>query len=332
MASPFIPLQIPLTATDPISGSPGQMIWNTTSGSHKVSDGVKWKAPAFIGTTTPATLTVGGTGSAGTAATAAASDHVHGMPGLATSSVSGFFAAADKASMVSLTAVTGLVKGNGAGSFSAGVANTDYLAVASPVFTGQLSGPRINASGSASIAAWNTGGAIFSIPASTMTDNTSSGTNANAQYVNLIGRTTIAASSATTYSNNIVSLYIDGAPIAGGGATFSGNTYALLVGSGNTRCLGLFQATAGALLSGANSSMNDNSNFTSKIGTGTSTGAVTLGGASNSVTLASPTINLSAVSTTTTAPAAGLAGALPALPTGYLTIQVAGTNRQIAYY
>lgn len=36
--------------------------------------------------------------------------------------------------------------------------------------------------------------------------------------------------------------------------------------------------------------------------------------------------------TTTTAPSAGGAGALPATPTGYITLNVNGTNRQFAYY
>ncbi|WP_321842682.1 hypothetical protein [Burkholderia cepacia] len=39
-----------------------------------------------------------------------------------------------------------------------------------------------------------------------------------------------------------------------------------------------------------------------------------------------------APSTTTTAPAAGGAGALPATPTGYATIRINGTDRKVAYY
>jgi hypothetical protein len=37
-------------------------------------------------------------------------------------------------------------------------------------------------------------------------------------------------------------------------------------------------------------------------------------------------------STTTTAPAAGGAGALPATPLGYATIRINGTDRKVAYY
>jgi hypothetical protein len=36
--------------------------------------------------------------------------------------------------------------------------------------------------------------------------------------------------------------------------------------------------------------------------------------------------------TTTTAPAAGGAGALPATPKGYVTVSIGGTNRQVPYY
>jgi hypothetical protein len=43
-------------------------------------------------------------------------------------------------------------------------------------------------------------------------------------------------------------------------------------------------------------------------------------------------INLANHATTAVAPAAGAAGALPATPAGYVTIQVAGTDRKLAFY
>jgi hypothetical protein len=51
-------------------------------------------------------------------------------------------------------------------------------------------------------------------------------------------------------------------------------------------------------------------------------------------TIASPyaTISFNPSTTTTTAPAAGGAGALPATPAGYVTIIVAGVARKVAYY
>lgn len=51
-------------------------------------------------------------------------------------------------------------------------------------------------------------------------------------------------------------------------------------------------------------------------------------------TIASPyaTISFNPATTTTTAPAAGGAGALPATPAGYVTILVAGVPHKVAYY
>jgi len=46
----------------------------------------------------------------------------------------------------------------------------------------------------------------------------------------------------------------------------------------------------------------------------------------------SGTVDFATMTTTGTAPGAGGAGALPATPAGYMTVKIAGTNRQIAYY
>lgn len=43
-------------------------------------------------------------------------------------------------------------------------------------------------------------------------------------------------------------------------------------------------------------------------------------------------VELATVATTTVAPAAGAAAALPATPAGYVTIKIAGVDRQIPYY
>jgi hypothetical protein len=43
-------------------------------------------------------------------------------------------------------------------------------------------------------------------------------------------------------------------------------------------------------------------------------------------------VNFQNLATTTTAPGAGGAGALPATPAGYVTVTIAGTDRKIAYY
>lgn len=48
--------------------------------------------------------------------------------------------------------------------------------------------------------------------------------------------------------------------------------------------------------------------------------------------LTTTNVNLQSVATATTVGAAGGASALPATPLGYITIQIAGTNRKIPYY
>lgn len=51
------------------------------------------------------------------------------------------FATWNSSTVINGVAITGLVKGNGASAPTAAVSNTDYLPVASPTFTGTLSGP-----------------------------------------------------------------------------------------------------------------------------------------------------------------------------------------------
>ena len=46
----------------------------------------------------------------------------------------------------------------------------------------------------------------------------------------------------------------------------------------------------------------------------------------------SGTVDFANMTTTTTAPSAGGANALPGTPAGYMTVKIGGTNRQIAYY
>ena len=52
----------------------------------------------------------------------------------------------------------------------------------------------------------------------------------------------------------------------------------------------------------------------------------------NAGTVPSPAMEFSPATTSTVAPAAGGAGALPATPKGYMTVSVNGVNQQIAYY
>ena len=62
---------------------------------------------------------------------------------------------------------------------------------------------------------------------------------------------------------------------------------------------GLLTGTAGATISGAAISLNENSNFAVNIATGTSTGAVAIGGGSNTVSINSSDWKITAVGTMT---------------------------------
>ena len=77
---------------------------------------------------------------------------------------------------------------------------------------------------------WTTNGVGIRQDAATYKDNSSSGTVAN-NYVDVIGQPTLAASSATTYTN-AATMYIAGPPAAGSNVTIT-NPAALVVGSGN---------------------------------------------------------------------------------------------------
>lgn len=86
-----------------------------------------------------------------------------------------------------------------------------------------ISGASLTLSGNQSAAAWTTSGIRIKGAAGTLTDTTSSGTVAEA-YTNVLGGNTIAASSATTFTNYF-SLFVTG-PTAGSNVTLT-NSWAL---------------------------------------------------------------------------------------------------------
>lgn len=110
----------------------------------------------------------------------------------------------------------------------AGVNNVLSGASLQPVGTGTItanaySGSSFGLSGNISSAAWTTNGVRYKNVAGTMTDTTSAGTVATA-YTDVWGGNTIAASSATTYTNYITSYFK--APVQGTNVTFT-NPWAL---------------------------------------------------------------------------------------------------------
>lgn len=101
----------------------------------------------------------------------------------------------------------------------------NYLPLTGGTLTGPLivSGTSLSLSGNISSAAWTTNGVRYKNVAATLTDTSSSGTVATA-YTDVWGGNTVAASSATTYTNYFGAYFK--APIAGTNATFT-NKYAL---------------------------------------------------------------------------------------------------------
>lgn len=90
-------------------------------------------------------------------------------------------------------------------------------------------------SGNISAAAWTTNGARYKNVAATLTDTSSSGTVASA-YTDVFGGNTIAASSATTYTN-YATMFLS-VPVAGTNVTFT-NKWSLLTGGGVSIASGL---------------------------------------------------------------------------------------------
>jgi hypothetical protein len=98
--------------------------------------------------------------------------------------------------------------------------STSYMPLAGGTFTGDVthSGAAIIISGNISTAAWTTSGVRIKGTPGTLTDTTSSGTVA-AAYTDVLGGNTIAASSATTFTNYFTQYNKD--PIAGTNVTLT---------------------------------------------------------------------------------------------------------------
>lgn len=100
---------------------------------------------------------------------------------------------------------------------------TTFAMSASPTFTGIVTAPSFSLAGNISAAAWTTSGIRLIGVAATLTDTTSSGTVATG-YTDVLGGNTIAASSATTFTNYVTTYHKD--PVQGTNVTFT-NKWAL---------------------------------------------------------------------------------------------------------
>jgi hypothetical protein len=115
----------------------------------------------------------------------------------------------------------------------------NFLGLGTATASAQL---HIGGANAISFPAWTTNGIGIRQDAQTYTDSSSSGTVTN-NYVDVIGQPTLAASSATTYTN-ATTMFIAGPPAAGSNVTIT-NPAALVVGSGN---VGIGTTNPGALL------------------------------------------------------------------------------------
>lgn len=106
-----------------------------------------------------------------------------------------------------------------------------------------------------------------------------------------IGQTLTA--NGTLDANGVVTLGDNGDTVTIDSSDWDISATGDFTGAGAITADGLITGTAGATLSGAAISLNNNSNFAVNVGTGTSTGAVTVGGGSNTVEINSSTWDVS---------------------------------------
>lgn len=137
--------------------------------------------------------------------------------------------------------------------------------LASPSFTTTITTPSLTLSGNISSAAWTTNGVRLKGVAATLTDTSSSGTVATA-YTNTLGGNTIAASSASTFTNYFTTYFTD--PVAGTNVTLT-NKWAigadsLKIGTSNP----LTVSTTGVLQLGNGSASAPGLRFTTSATTG----------------------------------------------------------------
>jgi hypothetical protein len=93
-----------LLTTAPSSPVEGLYYYNTAAHRLEIYTGSAWTFYATVGNTTPAALNVGSNGTAGASNEAARADHVHTLPGVATTTTSGFMSSTDKMILSNATA------------------------------------------------------------------------------------------------------------------------------------------------------------------------------------------------------------------------------------
>jgi hypothetical protein len=140
-----------------------------------------------------------------------------------------------------------------------------------------ISGASFSTLGNQTASAWGVNGINFSTTAATYTDSSSSGSVAN-NMVNTFGIPTLAASSATTYTN-AATVYIAGAPVAGTNTTIT-NAYGLSVNAN----VNIGNGTTGTLHLG-DSTIQKTSGTGFSFGSGIITGNVSSNGSNSTLSL-----------------------------------------------
>jgi len=161
-------------------------------------------------------------------------------------------------------------------------------------------GGSIDRVGDISSPGWLTAGIGFTSPAFTATDTTLTGAQGTVA-IHSLGIPTIRATGGTPTYSNAATLYIDGAPAAGAGATIS-NAWGLYVNAGNVRFNAGTQSTTtatGALQVMGGAGIGGNINAGGSVTAGTAATGQTINGFLTNNTLIA-TFNSTAISTTAT--------------------------------
>jgi len=124
----------------------------------------------------------------------------------------------------------------------------NYLGGSTTIGLGLTVGGATVLSGNMTLAAWGTTGVKFNVGASTFTDNSTaaSGTVSGTTAFNTIQTPTLAATNTSvTYSGDIATWYVAGAPTVGTNITSTGNLYASYINSGDAYFGGYVNAIGG---------------------------------------------------------------------------------------
>lgn len=154
--------------------------------------------------------------------------------------------------------------------------------------------------GAVSAAGWLTAGIGISVPAFTATDTTLTGAQGTVA-IHSLGIPTIAATGGSPTYSNAATVFIDGAPVAGSGATIT-NPWSLYVNNGNIRFNAGTQSTTtatGALQVMGGVGIGGNVNAGGSVTAGTAATGQTINGFLTNNTLIA-TYNSTAISTTAT--------------------------------